>query len=1053
MHQKEPLMEDLHYDAFISYRHNPVDTAVAKELQHSLEHFRIPKAIREKTGKDRINRIFRDEEELEITSDLSKKLDDALNASDFLIVVCSPRYCESQWCIHEVETFVSRKGLDRVLCVIAEGEPPAIFPDVLLKREETVTLQDGTEETRTVDTEPLACDYRGDLKQARRIELPRLASVMLDCSYDELVLRQERYRRRRLTAILAGVFSLSAVAISYLLWSNAQISRNYRQSLINESKMLARESINSMEDQDRLSALRHSLEAVGYGEDGRPVVDEALYSLSCASYAYTLSPNYLEEWRADTVNDITSFCLSEDAGVLVALDRLGTYHGIDMNTHEELYEYRAGVSARPSAPQTGSRGDVLFTSAGCAVSLDIRSGAELWSLPLQYMTINSLAVSPDGSLIAAADSYAVQVMSPEGVPVLSLPLPDDYDGYINGLFWSGDGSEIGVYLRSHLKNQIGVFDYDTSAFSVVTDAHSAVNAASFCSDGRLYAVCSDISSAAGSTQDRSRVYPNSYRLYCADKGQLMWSTDAETSSPVVCVSVDVIKDPEDEILLTLGSSVFSFSADGTAGQVTDVGEIISSVVRTDDGMIYVVTSEGRYGTVFPGSRSVYLREMFPADIDELVSAGSSAGGTAETFVIRKDGNLSVYSDLSDPGAVFLGDTGFQYDPLSSLRHDDLMLLFADDMFLFYDIGSGKLIRSITMDDGGAYHLLTETDGTAHVMRVDLSTAGISVCSYDMHTGEKIREIPLNAVEYYTASGLIGSDNPLYYILSVMDTLYIQPSPVSVRGSLFCMHDMTDPNSLILCDLESGSVRTVKVQLDENCYLVDIASAIVVELSPVLISEDGSCVFSVMTDVSSGISRAVTISLQDGSVKQLDGDIFDLSSPVFSGGTLMYSGTDTLHICSQDGTPLSDIPFTGDNALSFFCHEGRQYCVFPDGDLVIYENGEQIRTVHLAAEVSAYINGKAFRYEFCNDRLYLFCDRDLNVISLDSDSTTPLYAVTGCAVDADPSDGRIICFGPVSDGISSENRLLLFREYTPQELIARGREQLESFSLSVPQTAD
>ena len=41
----------LHYNAFISYKHAPADIAVAKDIQHRLEHFRVPKPIREKTGK------------------------------------------------------------------------------------------------------------------------------------------------------------------------------------------------------------------------------------------------------------------------------------------------------------------------------------------------------------------------------------------------------------------------------------------------------------------------------------------------------------------------------------------------------------------------------------------------------------------------------------------------------------------------------------------------------------------------------------------------------------------------------------------------------------------------------------------------------------------------------------------------------------------------------------------------------------------------------------------------------------------------------------------
>ena len=54
---------DLRYNAFISYRHHPVDIKVAEQIQRGLEHYRIPKAL--KKNKDTKLHLFRDKEELE----------------------------------------------------------------------------------------------------------------------------------------------------------------------------------------------------------------------------------------------------------------------------------------------------------------------------------------------------------------------------------------------------------------------------------------------------------------------------------------------------------------------------------------------------------------------------------------------------------------------------------------------------------------------------------------------------------------------------------------------------------------------------------------------------------------------------------------------------------------------------------------------------------------------------------------------------------------------------------------------------------------------------
>ena len=58
-----------HYNAFISYRHHPDDIRVASEIHRALERFHVPASIRKKYGK--IERLFRDKEELPITSNLT----------------------------------------------------------------------------------------------------------------------------------------------------------------------------------------------------------------------------------------------------------------------------------------------------------------------------------------------------------------------------------------------------------------------------------------------------------------------------------------------------------------------------------------------------------------------------------------------------------------------------------------------------------------------------------------------------------------------------------------------------------------------------------------------------------------------------------------------------------------------------------------------------------------------------------------------------------------------------------------------------------------------
>lgn len=111
---------DIHYNAFISYRHHPDDIRVASEIHKGLEHFKIPRAIRKTSGS---MRLFRDKEELPITSHLTDDIGRALENSDFLIVICSPHTKESVWVQREIETFLKTHSRDKVLTVLASGEP------------------------------------------------------------------------------------------------------------------------------------------------------------------------------------------------------------------------------------------------------------------------------------------------------------------------------------------------------------------------------------------------------------------------------------------------------------------------------------------------------------------------------------------------------------------------------------------------------------------------------------------------------------------------------------------------------------------------------------------------------------------------------------------------------------------------------------------------------------------------------------------------------------------------------------------------------------------
>ncbi len=212
------------YSAFISYRHQTPDQEIAKKLHHLIETYSVPSALR-KDGTRHLGKVFRDQEELPLSSDLGQDIEAALDNSDWLICICSPRYLESRWCQRELEYFIERKGRDRVLTVLAEGEPQDSFPEL---------LRFDTDETgKRVEREPLAADVRGadlaeSLKKLKK-EKYRILAPMVGTSFDGLYQRQRRRTMRNVMAAALAAVAILGGFLTYALIQNAKITEQNEQ--------------------------------------------------------------------------------------------------------------------------------------------------------------------------------------------------------------------------------------------------------------------------------------------------------------------------------------------------------------------------------------------------------------------------------------------------------------------------------------------------------------------------------------------------------------------------------------------------------------------------------------------------------------------------------------------------------------------------------------------------------------------------------------------------------------------------------------------------------
>lgn len=208
------------FAAFISYRHVEPDRSVARWLHGALETYRVPSPLVAAGVRERLGRVFRDDEELAASTDLSAAIDSALRRSDALVVVCSPRTPGSRWVNEEVQRFRALGRRDRIFTLLIEGTPTESFPAALDRQH----------------AEPLAANLSPvegiAPRETRRLALLKLMAGLLsqgpnEVRLDDLRRRDEERRRRQWARLAIGAALLAVVfaaltAVALLQWQRAE---------------------------------------------------------------------------------------------------------------------------------------------------------------------------------------------------------------------------------------------------------------------------------------------------------------------------------------------------------------------------------------------------------------------------------------------------------------------------------------------------------------------------------------------------------------------------------------------------------------------------------------------------------------------------------------------------------------------------------------------------------------------------------------------------------------------------------------------------------------
>ncbi len=768
------------YDAFISYRHLPKDMYVAKRVHKSLESVKIPRKIQKETGRKRINRVFRDQEELPIGSDLGSNIESALSQAEFLVVICSPQTKESYWVNKEIDTFIAMHGRKNVLAVLVEGRPSESFPPQLLTDENGERI------------EPLAADVRADSKKEvnrkLKTEVLRLAASILHVDYDDLKQRhreQQMHRRFSIAAIVAAVAIAFCGVIAYNL---AQINQEYQAKLINESKVLAAKSLEVLETGDRRTAALIAMEALPTEENDRPFVANAQYALSEALGSYSLGWDMVGTGLMTGDLPVYDYALSSDASRVISYDSASTVYLWDVDNVSEITKITAsyfdgeqdGIEA---VGFVGETNQAVYATNNFLASYDA-DGNEIYKVEYEYYTTaariddNGQYVLVQGGDIDMDYLYVYDAASGE-----LLKKYEDSLGY--GFFCdmavSDDGKYVAIdsfnVMSDDEENYVTVFNLETDEFVSFKTADVYVLSMAFTIDGYI----------AIDTTSHENFYsfgttPMTFQKIDYTTGEVVWEQILDNESGILnsaCFNIIdriLVVDGEEHPQIAIGGSQCVYLMDLTTGELIQKYNCSGYVQRigfnpnNEKDIMYIGTDDGNITVYETLSNEEKTNSTITIDCEMMDYKLKNS-----VLVIREYMSPSLLIMKSDEDETYLAQNSIDFYYLSSpgSSPDESTYLIigytTDDdssyKYYLYDSATDELLDTFSLED-------SRNSGVEYIDNntIVIPTYDGRVAYYDIDSGEITQEKYVD--DESSGTDFILSNNNQYEILYTFDGYFV-----------------------------------------------------------------------------------------------------------------------------------------------------------------------------------------------------------------------------------------------------------------------------------------
>lgn len=729
------------YDAFISYRHAELDLRIAKKLHKGLETFKVPRAIVQRSGKKNIRRVFRDQEELPIGSDLGDNIEAALAESEFLIVICSPRTPESYWVRKEIETFIQMHDREHVLAVLIEGEPDQSFPEELLKDDEGNPV------------EPLAADVRGgsdrEIDKKLKTETVRLAAPLLGCGYDDL---RQRHRERKMKKAAAALSAVAVAAIlfgAYSTYNAVMIQQNYEGKQRNQSKYLADTSLSLLNAGDRRAAVLVALEALPGEENDKPYVAEAQYALSQALYCYDREQDMKPDRILQHEQPVSDFWLNQDASMVVTIDQGNNVYLWEVDSGKKLLQIRPTVDAYGSLNEVKGAvicGDnVILCEDEClrAVSFD---GQENWHVENPDRTMYC-EFDEEAMRVACVGSEQVNFYDTSSGELIGSMSNDQEESYTLGMAFDEEHTKFAVPHRASREgNKIGcisVYDFETQEVVNVETAANSINDIAFTTDGYLAVSSLEINDLFNYDQASAEGYLEKINF---QNGEVLWQNSYEyqvtgyESAGAHLITRSYTDEATgkryEEVLMSIDDTAYAWdnaTGDLIAQARTDSG-IAQFLASVDNGFAFLAGNNGTVDIVdmtegfrysaFAIQTNSNLRDISIRNGVLVVRAFASPD--LKIFRHHKNAVMTKLEDFEDGIKSIRFSADETYYAVNAYDSDLKVSVF------FYRTKDNSLVGTWSNEEGKTIQDCRFVEDTIYVM---VCSDG-SICFYDIESGEK-----------------------------------------------------------------------------------------------------------------------------------------------------------------------------------------------------------------------------------------------------------------------------------------------------------------------------